>query len=168
MFLLSLTGAGLTMFRRAFKSGKAPLLVATGVSARGLDIKNVMHVINYDMPNSDYGGIHEYVHRIGRTARIGNVGMATSFYNDRNEDIAEALTKLLLETKQEVPDFLDGYKPENVEDLQFDDDTDNEGEDGEAGGDTWCGSALKANGESNGEAAGGGGTEAAAADDGWN
>ena len=158
----------LTYHRRAFKSGKAPLLVATGVSARGLDIKNVMHVINYDMPNSDYGGINEYVHRIGRTARIGNVGMATSFYNDKNEDIAEALTKLLLETQQEVPDFLDGYKPENVEDLQFDDDTDNEGEDAEAGGDAWGGPALKATGGSVGKAAGGWGTDAAAADDGWN
>lgn len=158
----------LTYHRRAFKSGKAPLLVATGVSARGLDIKNVMHVINYDMPNSDYGGINEYVHRIGRTARIGNIGMATSFYNDKNEDIAEALTKLLLETQQEVPDFLDGYKPENVEDLQFDDDTDNEGEDAEAGGDAWGGPALKATGGSVGEAAGGWGTDAAAVDDGWN
>lgn len=156
------------MFRRAFKSGKAPLLVATGVSARGLDIKNVMHVINYDMPKSDHGGIHEYVHRIGRTARIGNVGMATSFYNDNNEDIAEALTMILLETKQEVPDFLDGYNPENVEDLQFDDETDNEGEADEAGGDAWDGPSPKANGESSGEAAGGWGTKAAADDEGWN
>ena len=156
------------MFRRAFKSGKAPLLVATGVSARGLDIKNVMHVINYDMPKSDYGGIHEYIHRIGRTARIGNVGMATSFYNDNNEDIAEALAMILLETKQEVPDFLDGYNPENVEDLQFDDETDNEGEADEAGGDAWGGPSPKANGESSDEAAGGWGTKAAADDEGWN
>ena len=117
------------MFRRAFKTGKAPILVATGVSARGLDIMNVMHVINYDMPNSDHGGINEYVHRIGRTARIGNLGMATSFYNDKNEDIADALVKLLLETKQPIPDFLEGYKPEDEENLTFDDDTDNEGDD---------------------------------------
>lgn len=116
--------------RRAFKTAKAPILVATGVSARGLDVKNVMHIINYDLPNTDYGGIHEYIHRIGRTARIGNVGMATSFYNDRNEDIAESLTKVLLECKQEVPDFLEGFKPADVENLEFDDDTDNEGEGG--------------------------------------
>ena len=143
----------LTMYSRAFRSGKAPLLVATGVSARGLDIKNVMHVINYDMPNSEYGGIHEYVHRIGRTARIGNIGMATSFYNDKNEDIAEALTKLLIETRQVVPDFLESYKPENEEEIKFDDDTDDEGD--EAAEDDAWGSAAKTNGGTNGDASGG-------------
>lgn len=137
--------------RRAFKTGKAPLLVATGVSARGLDVKNVMHVINYDMPNTDYGGIHEYVHRIGRTARIGNVGMATSFYNDKNEDIAEALTKLLVETNQNVPDFLEGYKPESADNIDFDDDSDKEGE-GEVDGGAW-GGAAKTNDDTNGATA---------------
>ena len=128
-----------------------------------------MHVINYDMPNKDYGGIHEYVHRIGRTARIGNVGMATSFYNDRNEDIAEALVKLLLETKQEVPEFLDSHKPDNVEALEFDDDTDEEGDSEAAGGDAWGAPAPQANGHSNGEAASGWGAEdtTAGGNDGW-
>ena len=92
-----------------------------------------MHVINYDLPSSDHGGIQEYVHRIGRTARIGNVGLATSFYNERNEDIAAALVRILLETKQTVPDFLDPFKPEDETKLEWDDDTDNEGE-GEAEG----------------------------------
>lgn len=87
-----------------------------------------MHVINYDLPSSDHGGIQEYVHRIGRTARIGNVGLATSFYNERNEDIAAALVRTLLETDQTVPDFLDPYKPEDETKLEWDDDTDNEGE----------------------------------------
>ena len=45
-------------------------MVATAVAARGLDIPNVKHVINYDLPND----IDEYVHRIGRTGRVGNVG----------------------------------------------------------------------------------------------
>lgn len=44
---------------------KVPILIATAVSARGLDIRNVMHVINYDLPNVEHGGIDEYVHRIG-------------------------------------------------------------------------------------------------------
>jgi ATP-dependent RNA helicase DDX3X len=41
-------------------------MVATGVSARGLDIKNVMHVINYDLPSAMHGGITDYIHRIGK------------------------------------------------------------------------------------------------------
>lgn len=100
-----------------------------------------MHVINYDLPSSDYGGIQDYVHRIGRTARIGNVGLATSFYNSRNEDIAEALVKLLIETGQEVPDFLEAFKPDDMDNIDFDDDTDGEGEETEID---------EANGDSNG------------------
>merc|ERR1719382_1461150 len=57
------------------KGGRASVLVATDVAARGLDLPGVDHVINYDLPsNSD-----DYVHRIGRTGRIGNKGVATSF-----------------------------------------------------------------------------------------
>lgn len=52
---------------RDFKRGTRHILVATGVAARGLDIKNVKHVINFDLPKS----IDEYVHRIGRTGRVG-------------------------------------------------------------------------------------------------
>jgi ATP-dependent RNA helicase DDX3X len=59
----------LTHFRRAFRTGKCPILIATAVSARGLDIRNVMHVINYDLPNVEHGGIDEYVHRIGTSSR---------------------------------------------------------------------------------------------------
>lgn len=50
---------------RSFKIAECPILIATGVTARGLDIANVMHVINYDLPSSAHGGITEYVHRIG-------------------------------------------------------------------------------------------------------
>jgi hypothetical protein len=42
-----------------------PILIATAVSGRGLDVRNVMHVINYDLPSTDHSGINEYVHRIG-------------------------------------------------------------------------------------------------------
>jgi ATP-dependent RNA helicase DDX3X len=71
----------------AFRNGEAPILIATDIAARGLDVKNVMHVVNYDLPDD----IDEYVHRIGRTGRVGNRGLATSFYNSRNESIAEYL-----------------------------------------------------------------------------
>lgn len=55
---------------RQFRSGNTPILVATAVAARGLDIPHVRHVINFDLPSD----IEEYVHRIGRTGRMGNVG----------------------------------------------------------------------------------------------
>lgn len=85
-----------------FKSGKAPILVATAVAARGLDIPNVTHVINYDLP----GDIDDYVHRIGRTGRAGNTGIATAFFNRGNRNVAKELLQLLTDSKQEIPDFL--------------------------------------------------------------
>lgn len=51
---------------RAFRSGKSPIMIATGVAARGLDVVQVLHVINYDLPSYEHGGIEEYTHRIGR------------------------------------------------------------------------------------------------------
>lgn len=86
----------------AFKNGTAPILVATAVAARGLDIPNVQNVINYDLPTD----IDDYVHRIGRTGRAGNVGIATSFFNRNNKNIVKDLLALLTEADQEVPDFL--------------------------------------------------------------
>ena len=58
-----------------FKKGRADVLVATDVAARGIDIKNVSHVVNYDEPNN----YDTYIHRIGRTGRAGNVGWAYTF-----------------------------------------------------------------------------------------
>lgn len=87
---------------QAFKSGAASLLVATAVAARGLDIPNVTHVINYDLP----GDVDDYVHRIGRTGRAGNTGVATSFFNRDNYNIAKGLVEILSESNQDIPDFL--------------------------------------------------------------
>lgn len=50
---------------RAFRRGTTPLFITTGVTARGIDVRNVMHVINYDLPSMEHGGIQEYIHRIG-------------------------------------------------------------------------------------------------------
>ncbi|XP_060090127.1 ATP-dependent RNA helicase DDX3X isoform X5 [Heteronotia binoei] len=86
-----------------FRSGRRPILVATAVAARGLDISNVKHVINFDLPSD----IEEYVHRIGRTGRVGNLGLATSFFNERNINITKDLLDLLVEAKQEVPSWLE-------------------------------------------------------------
>ena len=60
-------------------------------AARGLDIPNVIHVINFDMPKD----IDDYVHRIGRTGRAGNTGHATAFVNDRNYNICRDLMNTL-------------------------------------------------------------------------
>lgn len=88
-----------------FKSGRMSILVATAVAARGLDIKNVSHVINYDLPK----GIDEYVHRIGRTGRVGNRGRATSFF-DPEEDapLRGDLVRILKQANQSVPDWMMG------------------------------------------------------------
>lgn len=102
-----------------FKKGVTPIMVATNVAARGLDIKDVLHVINYDLP----GDIDEYVHRIGRTARAGNTGNATSFYTDRDDGIAYDLVKLLKSCKQEIPHFLKRYE---TNDIRFDEVDDKE------------------------------------------
>jgi superfamily II DNA/RNA helicase len=59
---------------RSFKEGKVKILVATDVAARGLDIDNVSHVINYDLP----ANYEDYVHRIGRTGRAAQKGNAIS------------------------------------------------------------------------------------------
>ncbi|KAI9227299.1 MAG: P-loop containing nucleoside triphosphate hydrolase protein [Piptocephalis tieghemiana] len=86
-----------------FRSGRTPVMVATAVAARGLDIPNVTHVINYDLPTD----VDDYVHRIGRTGRAGNMGIATSFFNRGNKGIVRDLVELLSEANQEVPPWLE-------------------------------------------------------------
>lgn len=80
-------------------------MVATGVAARGLDIEGIQHVINYDLPKS----IDEYVHRIGRTGRVGNRGKATSFFDSKSDGaLVGQLANILKQAGQEVPPFLAG------------------------------------------------------------
>jgi len=86
----------------AFKHGKVQILVATDVASRGLDIPNVRHVVNYDLPHD----IDDCVHRIGRTARAGHDGFATAFFNEKNSNLANDLVALLEETNQEVESWL--------------------------------------------------------------
>ena len=73
----------------AFKGGRVPILVATDVAARGLDISTVTHVINYDVPVSP----DIYVHRIGRTGRVGRSGRAITFVEDRQKRELEAIER---------------------------------------------------------------------------
>jgi len=83
----------------SFRCNKTPILVATDVAARGLDIPNVLHVINYDLPND----IDAYVHRIGRTGRAGHNGLATAFINEKNKNIMRLLFDIMMEANQDVP-----------------------------------------------------------------
>jgi ATP-dependent RNA helicase DeaD len=73
----------------AFKGGRVPILVATDVAARGLDISTVTHVVNYDVPTSP----DVYVHRIGRTGRVGRSGRALTFVEPRQQKELAAIEK---------------------------------------------------------------------------
>ena len=73
----------------SFKEHKSPLLVATDVAARGLDIEHVTHVINYDLPNNS----EIYVHRIGRTGRVGRTGRAITFVTPKERGEIEQIER---------------------------------------------------------------------------
>lgn len=90
-----------------FKSGERPVMVATEVAARGLDIPKVAKVINYDMP----GSIDDYIHRIGRTGRVGHRGNAMSFFmlegsDEPDTNIAKDLHDVLEMAGMEIPPWL--------------------------------------------------------------
>jgi ATP-dependent RNA helicase RhlE len=79
-----------------FKSQKPPVLVATDIAARGIDVDQVSHVINFDVPVT----AETYVHRIGRTARAGASGTAISFCHQEERALLRAIEKL---TRQSIP-----------------------------------------------------------------
>lgn len=91
------------MALQTFRTGRTPIMVATAVAARGLDIPNVTHVVNYDLPSD----IDDYVHRIGRTGRAGNTGVSTAFFNRGNKNIVKDLVELLREANQDIPGWLE-------------------------------------------------------------
>ncbi|KAJ5474389.1 RNA helicase (Dbp) [Penicillium sp. IBT 31633x] len=81
-----------------FKAGKSPIMVATDVASRGIDVRDITHVLNYDYPNNS----EDYVHRIGRTARAGAKGTAITFFTTDNSKQARDLVTILTEAKQQV------------------------------------------------------------------
>lgn len=87
---------------REFKEGHVPILVATDVAARGLDIKDIQVVVNFDMA----GTIEDYIHRIGRTGRAGAKGLAITFFTEKHQRLARELVDILREAKQEIPSQL--------------------------------------------------------------
>ncbi|KAL9939025.1 hypothetical protein V8E36_001838 [Tilletia maclaganii] len=89
----------------AFKTAKTPLLVATDVAARGLDIPNVEYVINYTFPLT----IEDYVHRIGRTGRGGKTGKSITFFTDEDKAHAGELMRVLKDADQPVPEAMNRF-----------------------------------------------------------
>ena len=85
-----------------FKDGSLPVLIATDVAARGLDIPGVEFVINYSFPLT----IEDYVHRIGRTGRAGRTGVAYTFFTVNDKPRSGELVNVLKEAGQAVPDGL--------------------------------------------------------------
>ncbi|KAJ4758663.1 DEAD-box ATP-dependent RNA helicase 14 [Rhynchospora pubera] len=83
----------------SFRAGRCHVLVATDVAARGLDIKDIKVVVNYDFPT----GVEDYVHRIGRTGRAGATGTAFTFFCDQDGKYASDLVKVLEGAGQKVP-----------------------------------------------------------------
>lgn len=86
-----------------FKIGRSPILIATDVASRGLDIKDVRYVINFDFPNQ----IEDYIHRIGRTGRAGSNGASFTFMTPDKYRLAKDLVKILREAGQPVPPQLE-------------------------------------------------------------
>jgi ATP-dependent RNA helicase RhlE len=89
-----------------FKSGEVRVLVATDIAARGLDIDQLPHVVNYELPNVP----EDYVHRIGRTGRAGNEGLAVSLVCVDEDKLLRDIERLL---KRQIPKVvLEGYEPD--------------------------------------------------------
>lgn len=94
-----------------FKAGRITVLVATDIAARGIDVDNISHVVNYDIPNEP----ETYVHRIGRTGRAGAEGIAISFCDVSEERIflrdIERLTKKKIDVREDAPVFAKADRP---------------------------------------------------------
>lgn len=95
-----------------FTNGRTPILIATDVASRGLDFPNVNMVINYDLPKN----LEDYIHRIGRTGRMGQEGTAVSLISGTNEPILKKLLLFFKEQNQEIPKwFQEMYNDESHE-----------------------------------------------------
>ena len=88
---------------KLFSSGKIPILIATDVASRGLDFPNVSFVVNYDMPHN----IDDYIHRIGRTGRVGSVGHAISFVGESDSMVFGKLYNFLMKQNQKIPEWFE-------------------------------------------------------------
>ena len=90
---------------KEFREGKSPIMLATDVASRGLDVDGIKLVVNYDFPKN----VEEYVHRIGRTGRAGRAGKAHTFFTLNDGKLARELVEVLRSTGQKVPDALSRF-----------------------------------------------------------
>ena len=91
-----------------FRSGRTDILIATDVAARGLDIENLTHVINYDVPED----VDTYIHRIGRTGRAGKTGIAYTLVAPEEVDTLRAIeARIQPEEAMPVPSSRRTYAP---------------------------------------------------------
>merc|ERR1711972_853472 len=88
---------------KEFKEGKSPILVATDVASRGIDVKDIKYVINYDFPKQ----IEDYIHRVSRTGRAGATGSSYTFFTSDKARMAKDLINVLREASQPVPEELE-------------------------------------------------------------
>ena len=105
---------------RKFREGSVTVVVATDVASRGLDIKGIERVINYELPMDNF---MDYVHRIGRTGRAGATGIADSLFTNGDRVNSQALIKLMKDAGQVVPVELAKYAPTKI---TFDSDSDSD------------------------------------------
>ena len=97
-----------------FKAGIVPILTATSVAARGLDVKQLKLVVNYDVPNH----LEDYVHRAGRTGRAGNQGTCVTFITPEQDRYAKDIVAALRASKATVPPELEALASQFKEKLQ--------------------------------------------------
>ena len=95
---------------KSFKEGKYDVLISTSLLGRGIDVKGVSLVINFDCPSS----IEDYEHRIGRTGRAGKTGVSLTFLNEKNSAFAQVLAKEFEKKGKKVPKELLNSSNENV------------------------------------------------------
>ena len=100
-----------TRVMNEYKSGKVEILITTDVSARGIDVNDILHVINFDLPQN----LENYIHRIGRTARAGKEGYAWTILN--SEDQQQKLKQIEKMTKSKIT--LQRLKLENIDEIQL-------------------------------------------------
>ena len=96
---------------RDFKSRKINVLVATDVLSRGIDIENISHIVNYDVPQD----AEDYVHRVGRTARASSTGVAITFINEKEQYLVPRIEALIEKElpKRTIPSELGTSPPYN-------------------------------------------------------